>query len=293
MGLRRILVPIRGLIVIPLVVASAFVLMMPIPPVHACSCGSEGIEVIPGPRAPAPLNSHVRILMSRALLGTSDDLTRPQSLTFVLRQARATPSLQKRAKGKSKKGVVIPGPRTVVATRRRDLGLADTPIVELVPEAELLPRTRYEVVLSPAAGQEGVVGSFTTGDAKDLSPPIWTGVTSFVYVGAPETSGSCSTGEPFFRLTVDAGLDPQTSERDLLYAIWLPDADGAFSDGAPPSTYVRRGGDCVVLGRPWICSPRNFDLPKPGATLRIGVSVTDLAGNTGPRSEVTLTVNEP
>jgi hypothetical protein len=249
----------------------------------ACSCPTGAIQVIPGPRELAPLNVHVRILVSPSLADTKDDATPLKLQTFVLRKARAVA-----VQAKGKRGGTVAIPPQDVATRRTDLGLATTPVVELIPESDLLPHARYEVVFLRKDGKADVVGAFTTADAADHSPPAWTGVKSCEYLAAPETTNTCGTGEPQFRLDLEPASDDQTSGPALLYAVWLPAADGSIAYDAPPTTYVRAESDRIVLGQPWRCTGRNFELPPPGTTLRIGLVATDLAGNASPTREVIL-----
>lgn len=232
---------------------------------RATTCSTPPFVVIPGTRAAAPQNTHVWIY------GWDDPEDR---VSFELRSAPA----------KKSAGALIP-------TRARRMSTGDSTFtVELVPQHDLAPKTRYEIW---AVGKtERLVGTLRTSTSRDTQAPSWTGA-SHVSPIRPR-----SLNKPGARRVIvisDAsglrveGPRATDAEGRVLFAAWKGEAGKPIDFTRPPDGYAwdtdPTSSILVVLGSPDTCIPTNFDVPEDKPELQIGLAAVDLAGNRGATSE--------
>ncbi len=253
-------------------------------------CGRPPVAYVsPEPGAPAPLNVHVRVQLHKEWRTSGicavDDEGRercpPGKFDFALVQA--------------------PGPGAsageVPIVRRPSLS-NEIATVELVPLAPLAPRTRYEVLYIDRGGAVAtrILGTFVTGDARDDTPPQWSGVTRGTFTGhALGARGGviviraeCSSPSV---LLAGAGpaTDDATPASSLRYAIWMDDGHGPIDYASPPLVYERgaaggRTGFFVEHGGSEV--EDSFAPPKGRPRATFGVRAVDWAGNMSAPSEV-------
>jgi hypothetical protein len=240
--------------------------------------------------APAPLNAHVRVRLPKdwrtvGICNVDDGgAERCPVGTFDLALVRAPGA-----------GIA----RDEVRVSRRDSLANEVATAELVPLAPLERRARYEVVhvdRTPNGGSPPrVLGTFVTGDAKDDTPPTWSGVTRAVFSGKAGATGTtivllpeCMSTSVLFYAAEPT--DDATPAAQLRFAVWMDDGRGAIDYTAPPRIYER--------GRK---TPRGFVVehggsevedafrPPPGRLrARFGVRAVDWAGNMSAPSEVNV-----
>lgn len=232
----------------------------PARPAAACSCISPGFELItPAPGQLAPLNTRIRVTYVQSW---------NRAVTVVLR---------------SEDGRQIPASASTASS-------GQVRVVELVPEANLEPEARYEVrtIETGPPQVETVVGVFATGTGEDVAAPQWRGVRRAVLVGnrasrAAQRPGrraesSCARPAPYAVLTAPPASDRDTPASSLLYAVWLPGAEGGPDTSRPPSAFVAAENGRIALGSSNSCDPRQFSFARRGR-LRVGVAAVDPAGN--------------
>ncbi len=246
--------------------------------------------VSPEPGTPAPLNTHVRVRLPD---GWRKNAFCPPDENGA----------ERCAPGKFDLALVrAPGPGVsngeVPATRRDSLA-HEVATAELVPAQPLEPRTRYEVVHVDRGGANPprTLGTFVTGDARDDTPPVWTGVTRASYSGITLPSGPRGVITLYAECTTPSvrfyGADPSdeaTPFASLRFAIWMDDGHGPIDYASPPIVYERgqksSRGFVVELGGSEVES--TFTPPKGRPRARFGVRAVDWAGNVSPPSEVVV-----
>lgn len=231
-------------------------------PAVACSCiAPSAVLLSPSPGAPAPLNARVRLALP-AGQGKHE---------LVLRQHA--------------------GP--VVAVKRSDSALGTLTHVELEPEAELSPDTRYELAIVERERHPStlVFGTFKTGSARDSVAPTGGKLDQAVVFKARRWSGaSCGIGTPWATLRAAAGADPDRSAAQLLYAVWAPDAAGRLDTSRPPTAFLAASQGVLTVGKTSLCDPDDFPLPERGR-VTLAFALLDEAGNRGPVQRVPLDVS--
>jgi hypothetical protein len=233
-------------------------------PSRACSCHRTLATVSPAQGVEAPLNTQVRIAWS---------INRYEKPFFA---------------EKSQVLVLVDKTGAVVAVDRRVWTSGSTRTLVLTPKRPLAPKTTYEVRASAGI----VVGTFTTGSARDDTAPKWRGVakaTAFMNSRAPN---QCRTGEMYVVVELGDGeagpSDDRTPFDALAFAIWP--AKGKL-DAASLLAIVPNYGAPLVLGNPSTCSPNNFSLV--GKQLAVRIAPIDLAGNVGDPADVIVDLSNP
>jgi hypothetical protein len=190
------------------------------------------------------------------------------------------------------------GPTAEAETRRtwsrHEFGSGNIHVTELVPSVPLQPRSNY--VISLRWG-EAVAESvrFETGEGPDDDPPRWLGVDSVLVKSTSAAQAKfCDRcpdpGEPWVELAIKQPSDDATPEPEILYAVWLPDAQGHLDETKAPTTLLRRrplgrlvlgvDDDCVGAVQPTAALK-----PRKGPFKAV-LRAVDLAGHQGPRVEI-------
>lgn len=230
----------------------------------ATTCNSPRTTVLPGARAVAPLNTHVWIYG----WDEPDDRQR-----FELREAPAAES---------------PGATIAVTARRADTG-DGTFVIELVPERDLNPKTRFEVW--SVGKSERLVGTLRTGTTRDTTAPSWTGATK---VEPIRPRAATKGGRKVITISDADGLGvmgPRATDSGgrVLYAAWRGEAGKPVDFARPPDGWAYdvdpASSIVVILGTPDVCVPKTFDVPRDKIEIQIGLAAVDLAGNRGATSE--------
>lgn len=235
--------------------------------IDACSCLRPSVYSFPqGPGA--PVNTHVFLWVPpKYSRGARTNAPR----TFTLHEAGPT------------------GQHPVVAVERVEVGSGALGVVELIPRRPLKPRMQYAVVEDETAQR---VGSFTTSDAIDMTPPAWRGVYNAEHLVDDVVCCACQTGAPYTIGTlVSRVTDDSYGEAQSLLAVWLADASGKIDYAQPPTTYTHASVR-FSLGDPSSCSPANFTYPS-ATTMLIGIKAVDVAGNATWESEVRVPIAKP
>jgi hypothetical protein len=243
------------------------------------SCGGASVVLVPGTLDVAPTNTHVWLYTPQSfIVGTCDKKKRPCSDAMRV-ELRTSPAGH--------------DPGTLVPTRARRMetegGSDPGYVIELIPSADLLPRTRYEVwaVGNQDPRSEQLFGTMRTGNGRDDESPTWSGASRVAPIVHKQSPGRATPIE-------SGGLDvfgPRASDGGgrVLYAAWKGEADSPIDFSRPPDGYAVEssplaGAALVVLGWPGGCAPPTFAVPQAKAT-RIGLRAMDLAGNVSPPSE--------
>jgi hypothetical protein len=130
-------------------------------PAAACSCVTTSEPRDPdvlllGGQQPLPTNARIRLLYEGGAVRSDDGKTLlpAAAITHVVRTAAGA----------------------AVAVEPHVIKTSVETYVELLPHKPLLPRTRYEVVLTHAGEKDYLVGRFLTADAPDRTAPVFAGV---------------------------------------------------------------------------------------------------------------------
>lgn len=234
---------------------------------------SPRIDRLPDQHSRAPLNAHVLVQVH------SVGRAPPSNLTLWLEE-----------QGGSR-----------VRIHRTDAGAGTAWTIRLKPRLELRSRTAYEVYWQREDAKRVLAGRFTTGDARDESPPqieLHRGrlVDALVYDGwNPEKRRarylSIELGRPR-----DSG-----SPNAVAYAVWTT-AQATVDFTQPPQLYVQSQQyvdqdhglvSQLILGNTAsACPATNFDVPERRGKLRVGVRAVDQAGNLSPPAIVVIDLNE-
>ncbi len=223
--------------------------------VGACSCsGPETVLLTPDRVDDAPLDAKVRIEMP---------LTSPSTPSGVLLRVhgRATPVAVSMR-------VIAPG--------------GWSSFVELTPATALEPDTRYEVAtVDPSAvPSTRVFGTFRTGRNKDTTAPRVDAIGSAVaYRNANAMGGMCTVAGPWVTVDGVVSEDPGRSDAQLLFAVWLGDANGNVDTKKPPMSLERAHDRRFAIGQTSLCDPHAFPFPKT-AFVWLGIAAIDESGNT-------------
>jgi len=238
------------------------------------------VTVIPGALETAPLNTHVWVYLDEwdAKYCTENPRRCEDTVRFELRTA---PSGRE-------------APRLVATTVHRhetEVGF----VLEIVPLVPLAPKSRYEVWSVEQGNRRPDVlhGTVKTGSKRDDASPTWPGQKRVERQPPPKRAKRIVTWEGWSGLSLFAD-DAQDSEGRVLYAVWLPAADGRIDFSHPAAGYTpaiektwRTGRRLGILGSPGGCEPSNFKVPAKGQKpLRLGLAAVDLAGNRSQPVEV-------
>jgi hypothetical protein len=230
-------------------------------PSRACSCARSQLTVVPGEGIEAPLNTQVRVVWTVSRYEKKFD---EQSLALV-----------------DKNGVAV-------AVDRRAWTSGAVRTVLFTPKQALAAKTTYEV---RSDGGKTIVGTFTTGSARDDTPPTWKGIVKAEALMRRAVCCTCGTGEAYARIDVEGGetgvRDDHTPADSIAFAIWP--AKGKL-DAASLLAIVPAWHGGLALGHPSICSPNNFTL---AGKLAVRIAPIDLAGNVGDPADVNVDLANP
>jgi hypothetical protein len=182
------------------------------------------------------------------------------------------------------------GARVVgVKTDRRKQG--DQELVELTPANPLDANTAYEIFVPQPPGtvpQAIVIGAFTTGDAKDTTPPALVKVTNPRVHWTPRAQSSmCGTSEVNVAFDVEA-VDPGAPGGHApLVALWAEKNGVVTVDRLPDAVSATSSID---LGRTSICDPGSFPFPPAGGSFTFAFAAVDVAGNRSAPRRMTVTL---
>lgn len=234
----------------------------------ACTCVRTAAVNVIGPNKvdDAPLNSRVRIELSAMLLDTS------AGERLLLRQH---------------------GGPEVPTTTLGPLPLSRIPaLVELRPRAELLPSTRYEVVLTRPGRRPSawVLATFETGTKSDVTAPELEPLGNVSVGGLPPpppppgkpsivASSSCGGDTPHVVIDKVEAHDPKRAGAQMVYGVWLGDPmTGKMDLMQPPAgIFVAQPDGRLVIGASDSCM-MDFPFPKAASVL-LGIAALDEAGN--------------
>jgi hypothetical protein len=223
-------------------------------PLGACSCSAPEIALVAPDRADdAPLDTKVRIEIPASSPST------PAALILRARGRTAPITVSTR--------VIAPG--------------GWSSFVELTPSAELEPSTRYEVAtVDPnAVPPSRVFGTFRTGRAKDATPPRIDAIGPAVaYENTSATGATCAVPGPWVSIDGIVAEDPGRRDAQLVFAVWLGDANGALDTKKPPTAFERAHDGRIDIGQTSLCDPHVFPLPK-AAFVWLGIAALDETGN--------------
>jgi hypothetical protein len=167
----------------------------------------------------------------------------------------------------------------------KELAIAggDVDVIELVPQAPLVPATRYEVAILDPSQHPGtlVFGTFRTGAGTDNGPPVVKNGGAATAHRNVQLRTSCSIPGPWIDVRGVAAEDPGRPKAQILWGVWTRDAAGKFDASRPPATILTPWQDMVTIGRRSGCDPRSFPLPAAGP-FTFAVAPLDEAGNAGP-----------
>lgn len=230
--------------------------------VGACSCAGPDTTLIGPERVDdAPLNTKVRVEVPSSFPTSPAGGGAPNG-GLVLRVH----------------GVAKP----IAATTRVIAPGGWASFVELTPAAPLEPSTQYEVatVNATAVPPNRVFGTFRTGRASDTTAPrIDTIGPAVAYKNSNAIGSMCMVPGPWVTIEGVVAEDPARRDAQLVFAVWLGDANGVIDTKKPPTSLVRAHGERLDLGQTSLCDPHAFPFPKtPFAWL--GIAAMDEAGNT-------------
>ena len=229
--------------------------------VGACSCSGPETTVLGPERVDdAPLNTKVRVEVPSSFSSSPAGGNASSGGLLLRVHGRATPVAVSAR-------VTAPG------------GWAS--LVELTPSAPLEPSTQYEVLTSDPAAvpQNHVYGAFRTGRATDATAPRIDAIGPAVAYRNTSAMGSmCMVPGPWVTIDGLVAEDPGRHDAQLVFAVWLGDANGTVDTKRPPTSVLRARGGRLDIGQTSLCDPRAFPLPKtPFAWL--GIAAVDEAGN--------------
>ena len=226
--------------------------------VGACSCGGPDTTLLGPDRVDdAPINTRVRVEIPTAGAGAGAGAG-----GVVLRvHGRAAP---------------------IAATTRVIAPGGWTSFVELTPSAPLEPSTQYEVLTVDATKvpPNRVFGTFRTGRATDTTAPRIDAMGPAVAFKNANPMGSmCMVPGPW--VTIEGVIVEDAGRRDaqLVFAVWLGDANGAIDTKKPPTALATAHAGRIDLGQTSLCDPHAFPFPKTGSAW-LGIAAVDEAGNT-------------
>lgn len=217
--------------------------------VDACDCGSPSIQVVPDADVRAPLNTHLWVFNS------------PREGHYRL---------------KSDGGAIELSTKRFAARGERGEGYQEKVQVvdELVPLQPLSPSTRYELIHE---GKEtSVVSTITTAELRDDTAPRWKGATGLQLAESIHAPEACKIGQPSATVSTHSAEDDGSPRAPLLLAAYSKNTE---APDYRPVTLHRWDGKTLLLSGGTLCSPRNFDFPKPLVKTKLVLKVLDLAGN--------------
>ena len=222
--------------------------------VGACSCaGPETALLTPDRVDDAPLDAKVRVEMAAS--------SRSTPAAVLLR---------------------VHGRTTPVAVSTRVIAPGGwSSFLELTPTAALEPDTRYEVatVDAGAVPPTRVFGTFRTGRAKDTTAPRIDAMgPAIAYKNANAMGGMCTVPGPWVTVEGIVSEDPGRRDAQLLFAVWLGDANGAIDTKRPPTSLERVREGHLEIGQTSLCDPHAFPFPKT-PFVWLGVAALDESGN--------------
>ncbi len=153
--------------------------------------------------------------------------------------------------------------------------------VELTPTAALEAETRYEVAtVDPnAVPPTRVFGTFRTGRGRDTTAPRIDAMgPAIAYKNANVMGGMCGVPGPWVIVDGVVSEDPGRRDAQLLYGVWLGDANGAVDTKKPPTSLERAHDGHLAIGQTSLCDPRAFPFPKT-AFVWLGIAALDESGN--------------
>lgn len=223
-----------------------------VPEAGACSCvGAQATLLTPDRVDDAPLNTRVRVEMPSVYT---------TGARLVLRAV---------------------GSDADVPTASRTMTPGGLVISELVPQKPLAPETRYMVAFVDPARHPAttVLGTFKTGAAADNAAPQLDplGATS-AHVNPNATGGSCQVPGPWVTIETVRADDPGRKDAQLVFGVWLGDANGRIDATKPPTNLLRSYDGGLHVGRSSLCDPRSFPFPSSRFAW-LGVAALDEAGN--------------
>lgn len=234
----------------------------------ACSCVGPQLELtVPVPATDAPLLTRVRIALP-------DPARRRANGAVVLRKH---------------------GGASVATTSRTFADGRWVATLEIVPAAPLAPDTTYEIaVVEPDAHPSTtVVAGFTTGKTLDTTAPQLDALgAAAVHRNARAMSSMCQTSGPW--VTIDGALahDPSRPDANLVFGVWLGDANGVIDTKKPPTTLRTAHQGVLVIGQQSTCDPYSFPFPR-GGVVWLGIAAIDESGNTSAVRRVRVDLGAP
>jgi hypothetical protein len=153
--------------------------------------------------------------------------------------------------------------------------------VELTPTAALEPDTRYEVAtVDPnAVPSTRVFGTFRTGRGKDTTAPRLDAMgPAIAYKNANVMGGMCGVPGPWVIVDGVLSEDPGRRDAQVLFAVWLGDANGTIDTKRPPTSLERAHDGHLAIGQTSLCDPHAFPFPKT-PFVWLGIAALDESGN--------------
>ncbi len=219
----------------------------------ACSCGRGPAHMMSPDRAKdVPINAHVRFEMKDA----------PAKTETIFRKVGTVES--------------------VPATQRRTR-FGSTDSFELVPDRALDPSTQYEVgwVDPWRRIHDRIIGTFETGRAADKAAPVIDRIESVsTFMRDPHEVLPCGSGQRWIQLEKVVVSDPDRSDAQLSFLIWVADKAGKLDTKAVPQVVLRSPADGALrLGAESSCDPRVIPFATETGTTSFAIAVVDEAGN--------------
>ena len=216
---------------------------------EACSCAAiEPTLLSPGKHFAAPSNARVRVAISAGQLRHG---------RLELQRLDGTP----------------------VAADMRRVVQEQTAIVEMTPQSELRPRTRYRVAFVRAKLKPSTIvfGTFATTGASDDQPPLLADVTRAQVFR--RDVGDCNEAGTEVVLTIQPAEDPSRRGATISYGVWLGDRRGAIDVSQPPHGFVDERAGQLSLGAFRFCVGDELALPFDKGRLELAIAAFDEAGN--------------